>query len=115
MSKTAVKVIAIAYAIALMFAYVVRHPPGWMTSVAVTASGNRSMELFGHRFEMSVEITRSVPVSPPLSSPPRRVWLETPVTISWVPSDTPMAGPFPTVTYRTATDSAGGTTGADGR
>ena len=112
MSKTAVKVIAIAYAIALTFAYVVRHPPGWMTSVAVTASGNRSMEFFGHRIEMSVEITRSVPVSPP---PLGGVWLETPVTISCVPSDTPMAGPFPVVKYRTATDGAGVATGADGR
>ena len=109
MSKPAVKVIAIAYAIALMFAYVVRHPPGWTTGITVTAGGNRSIELFGHRIEVSLDVTRAVPATPLRSSPLREVWLETPVTISCVPSS------WDAFTYHLATDSAGVATGADGR
>ena len=116
MSKTVVKAIAIAYAIALMFAYVVRHPPGWITSVAVTAGGSHSIELLGHRIEVSVDVTRSVPASPPLSSPLRRVWLETPVTISWVPVKPGNTGPFPDhFTYHTDVEDTGGSTRVHGR
>ena len=116
MSKTAVKVIAIAYAIALMFAYVGRHPPGWITSVAVTAGGNRSIELLGHRIEVSVDVTRSVPPSPPLSSPLRRVWLETPVTISCVPLHPGNTAPFPDhFMYHTDVGDSGGSTRVEGR
>ena len=116
MSKTAVKAIAIAYAIALMFAYVVRHPPGWMTSVDVTAGGIHSIELLGHRIEVSVDVTRSAPASPPLSSPLRRVWLETAATISCVPWQPGNTGPFPEhLTYHTNVEDTGGSTGVDGR
>ncbi len=115
MSNTAVKAIASAYAIALMFAYVVRHPPGWMTSVDVTAGGNHSIELLGHRIEVYVDVTRSAPASPPLSSL-RRVWRETPVTISWVPLQPGNTGPFPEhFTYPTDVEDTGGSTRVDGR
>ncbi len=116
MSKTGVKAIAIAYAIALMFTYVMRHPPGWMTSVAVTAGGSHSIELLGHRIEVSVDVTRSVPASPPLSSPLRRVWLETPVTISCVSLQPGNPGPFPEhFTYHADVEDTGGSTAVDGR
>ena len=116
MSRTAVQVMGVAYAIALTFTYVTRHPPGWMTSVAVTAGGNRSIELLGHRIEVSVDVTRSVPASPPLSSPLRRVWLETPVTLSCVPLQPGSTGPFPEhFTYHADVEDTGGSTGVDGR
>ena len=109
MSKPGVKVIAIAYAIALIFAYVVRHPPGWMAGITVTAGANRSIELFGHRIEVSVDVTRAVPATPLRFSPLREVWLETPVTIWRVPSSRDA------FTYHLATDSAGVAVRADGR
>ncbi len=114
MSKTGVKAIAIAYAIALMFTYVMRHPPGWLESVAVTAGGSRSMHLFGHRIDVSLDVTRSQPL--PLRSPLRRVWLAAPVTISCVPLQPGNTGPFPEdFTYHTDVEDTGGSTGVDGR
>ncbi len=114
MSKTAVKAIAIAYAIALMFTYVMRHPPGWLESVAVTAGGSRSMHLFGPRIDVSLDVTRSQPL--PLRSPLRRVWLATPVTISCVPLQQCESGPFPEdLTYPADVDDSGGSTEVDGR
>ena len=114
MSRTAVKVIAVAYAIALMFTYVTRHPPGWLASVSVTAGGSRSIHLFGHRIDISLDVTRSHPL--PLPSPLRRVWLATPVTISCVPLQPCRTGPFPEeFRYHTDVDDSGGSTGVDGR
>lgn len=113
MSRT-VKVITVAYAIALMFTYVTRHPPGWLASVAVTASGSRSIHLFGHRIDVSLDVTRSRPL--PLPSPPRRVWLEIPATISCVPLQPCESGPFPEdLTYPADVDDSGGSTEVDGR
>lgn len=114
MSRTAVKVIAIAYAIALMSAYVARHPPGWLASISVTAGGSRSIHLFSHRIDVSLNVTRSHPL--PLPSPLRRVWLEAPVTILCVPLRPCESGPFPEdFTYHADVDDSGGSTGVDGR
>ncbi len=114
MSRTAVKVIAVAYAIALMLTYVTHHPPGWLASVAVTAGGSRSMHLFGHRIDVSLNVTRSHPL--PLSSPLLRVWLETPVTISCLPVQPGRTGPFPEdFTYQTDVVDCGGSTEVEGR
>ncbi len=114
MSRTAVKVIAVAYAVALMFTYVTRHPPGWLASVAVTAGGSRSIHVLGHRIDISVDVTRSHPL--PLPSPLRRVWPDTPATISCVPLQAWRSGPFrEDFPYHTDVDDGGVSTGADGR
>ncbi len=113
MSRT-VKVITVAYAIALMFTYVTRHPPGWLASVAVTASGSRSIHLFGHRIDVSLDVTRSHPLL--LPSPLLRAWLKTPVTSSCLPLQPSKTGPFPEdITYPGDVDDSGGSTEVDGR
>ncbi len=114
MSRTAVKLIAIAYAIALMFTYVMRDPPGWLASVAVTVGGSRSIHVFGHRIDVSLDVTRSQPQ--PVASPLRSVWLETPATISFGPLLPSKTGPFPEdFTYHTEVEDTNDSAGVNGR
>ncbi len=58
MSRTAVRVITIVYAISLVITYLAHRPPQWLDSVEVTIQGKRTARLFGHEIRLAIDVRR---------------------------------------------------------
>ncbi len=68
MSRTAVRVITIVYAISLVITYLAHRPPQWLDSVEVSIQGKRTARLFGHEVRLAIDVRRDQR-KPPKSSP----------------------------------------------
>ena len=61
MSRVALRVITIVYAITLGYAYFASHPPEWLRRVTLSAERSGTVRFLGHRIHLSVVIHPSGP------------------------------------------------------